>query len=269
MGNPDFNLCKWICPAICSIAAIITANTFAFWCRSFKFESNAVDVPPSLEPILGDEFALETLHFSPWTQLKTSTSIVIDGSDVTIYTRDECVDWDNDNDMDTKWVFVRAATIITPVLGLIFTCLICCTPCLSEGVAKLWHGMSMCFILVLTLFQGLTFLIYRSNACDRNEVVGDIGNLLRNVTNSSFAFYDEECDWDEGSNSNIVATCCWFLTGVCMLLLGVPKLDVEPEAKEEAEAEEEAPEEAPADKEEDADNEEEGGDKNEEDVKET
>mmetsp|Transcript_40732 Transcript_40732/g.84763 ORF Transcript_40732/g.84763 Transcript_40732/m.84763 type:complete len:218 (+) Transcript_40732:340-993(+) len=205
------------------------------------------------------------MHFGPWYQLQTEVQeIGISEDGITVYTWDNCVEWIDDSGRDTTWQFVRAATVITPIFGVVFTCFICCTPCLDEVVAKMWKGMAMCFLIVVTLFQGLTFLIFRSNACDANRVVGNVGNDLRNLTNSSFVFYDDECEWDEGSSSNVVAVVCYFLTGLIMLAMGVPKSsddgeDEAPPAKEDPAAEEggdkpeEQAEEAPV---EDADKEE-------------
>jgi len=70
------------------------------------------------------------------------------------------------------------------------------------------------FIVVLPLFQGLTFLIYNSSLCTDNPVLAELGVS---------ADYSQECQWDGGSTSNAASVALWFLTGVAMVIVGCPK----------------------------------------------
>ena len=36
--------------------------------------------------------------------------------------------------------------------------------------------------------------------------------------------YNNTCEWDKGSSMNVAAVCCWFCTGVAMILTGPPVL---------------------------------------------
>jgi hypothetical protein len=56
----------------------------------------------------------------------------------------------------------------------------------------------MAFVLsvLLTIFQGLTFLVYASDLCEE---------------------YD--CDFSRSSGFSVAALCCWFLAGLCFLIM--------------------------------------------------
>ena len=96
--------------------------------------------------------------------------------------------------------------------------------------------MGLTFIIVLTLFQGLTFLIFKSNACEDNPVTRALkeelssyartnGITAREEANFNLTIdqlWEDECSWDSGSSANVVAVICWFLAGVFMLGLGAP-----------------------------------------------
>jgi hypothetical protein len=209
---------------------------FGFWCRTFTFDANSYKVGEAT-------VSADDLHFSPWYMQKTTLedSYVSDG---TLYytVRDECVTWGEDE--DTKWNFVKAITIITPILGGILSLMVCMSACGISSVIKMWHCIAMTYIVVLTLFQGLGFLIFQSNACEENPVKRKLENELAkvaekypNLTNaiaSSGAFdkltnttdggiiWDSDCSWDKGSTFNVVAVVCWFLAGAFMLVLGAP-----------------------------------------------
>ena len=174
------------------------------------------------------------LHFSPWRRMKTTRTMEPGEGLASITTEDECVSWGSD--MDTKWVFVRAITVITPVVGGIMTLVLFMTPCLPKLVAKAWYGMAATYIVLLTLFQGLGFLIYRTNACEENPVARAFTDEITTYAESEgidtsqdpvFDFdaaklWDDECSWDKGSSLNVVSVVCWFLAGLVMLALGPP-----------------------------------------------
>mmetsp|Transcript_14022 Transcript_14022/g.38752 ORF Transcript_14022/g.38752 Transcript_14022/m.38752 type:complete len:261 (+) Transcript_14022:91-873(+) len=206
--------CKNSCPTTgFAICAVIASAIFAFFCKSVKIEAISVE---------GADFLLgnNDLRFGPWTQLRTK---VIDvGPGLTIQTQDSCVEWDNNPDIDSKWTAVRAFTIITVVLGALLTLIVSMADCIRPShIAPLWRPISGCFLIVLPLFQGLTFLLFRSDACDANAVTR---NLEREHGSDEWAprLYEEECSWDTGSSANVISVVLWFATGVAMFVTGPP-----------------------------------------------
>lgn len=77
----------------------------------------------------------------------------------------------------------------------------------------------MVFLVVLPLFQGLTFLIYNSSFCTDNPILA-----LYGVSDD----YSSECQWNQGSTANVVSVVLWFLTGVAMMVVGCPQRPVRP-----------------------------------------
>ena len=76
----------------------------------------------------------------------------------------------------------------------------------------------MKFIFIITLFQGLTLLIFKSDACLNNSVL----NYIEGRFDDDPQLYSSECAWDDGSYANIASIVLWFLTAVAMLILGRP-----------------------------------------------
>ena len=140
------------------------------------------------------------------------------GDKTRIVTRKNCIDWQHDPTIDSKWKTVKAFTIISAILGGFLTIPLWFTPCLAGRISEnTWRAVAIAFTVVLTLFQGLTFLIFKSNACNSNAAVNNIHESL------NLLFYEEECDWDSGSTANVIAVICWFLTGIFMLFTGPPQ----------------------------------------------
>ncbi|KAL7567053.1 hypothetical protein ACA910_002780 [Epithemia clementina (nom. ined.)] len=164
-----------------------------------------------------------------------------------VTTRDECVEWGDDE--DNKWKFVKAITVITPVIGGILSCMLCLTPCASKIIGKFWHCMALTYIVVLTMIQGLAFLIFQSTACEDNPTVRALTEQVENliimqvpglsgrsdielaaissrdtlsIDLSSFV-WKTDCSWDKGSSFNVAAVVCWFLAGAAMLTIGAPR----------------------------------------------
>jgi len=226
--------CKNSCPTTgFAICAVIASAIFAFFCKSVKIEAISVE---------GADFLLgnNDLRFGPWTQLRTK---VIDvGPGLTIQTQDSCVEWDNNPDIDSKWTAVRAFTIITVVLGALLTLIVSMADCIRPShIAPLWRPISGCFLIVLPLFQGLTFLIFRSNVCEDNSVAQALNKLLQLRADTDEDFYEDECSWDEGSSANVAAIVAWFFAGISMLLFnGPPQDDEDDYSSDEEEAEDNA-----------------------------
>jgi hypothetical protein len=93
-----------------------------------------------------------------------------------------------------------------------------------------WRSLAIFLSVIITLFQGLTLLIFRSNAACHNNLV--VHSLEESVGRSGV--YSESCVWDEGSSANVASICLWFVTGVSMILIGRPKATPRPPAETQA-----------------------------------
>jgi hypothetical protein len=74
-----------------------------------------------------------------------------------------------------------------------------------------WNQLAGLYMVILPLFQGLTFLMLRSELCSSNSPIfaameGDYGS----------------CQWNSGATANVFGIVLWFLAGVTMLKMGVP-----------------------------------------------
>mmetsp|Transcript_14060 Transcript_14060/g.18336 ORF Transcript_14060/g.18336 Transcript_14060/m.18336 type:complete len:285 (-) Transcript_14060:196-1050(-) len=212
---PEESLCRillhtialWV-PAMLASGAFISSMLFSFWCESIKFE------PVERNSTLA---VLDVLHFGPWYQLETYVDYDEVGDYTRVMTIKECVDWKFDPEIDSKWKAVRAFTVMTAIIGGFATLALWFIPCVRGRINdSLWKGTSLLFCVVLTLFQGLTFLIFRSNACDTNS-------MLQGVKAVAGTFlYEDECQWDSGSSANVVSTVMWFCAGLVMIITGPP-----------------------------------------------
>ena len=197
-------------PAILATGGTVCSMVSGFWCESIKFEA----LDPVLENIQRDD-----LHFGPWKQLEVTIETVEIGSGYEkVVTRKECVDWKFDPTIDSKWKAVRAFTIITAIVGGFLAIGLWFVPCLGGRISDtIWRGVAITFTVFLTMFQGLTFLIFSSNACDANSVTLTLQQRYNTL------FYEDECSWDSGSTTNVIAVVLFFLTGITMLISGPPK----------------------------------------------
>jgi hypothetical protein len=75
----------------------------------------------------------------------------------------------------------------------------------------------MKFCVLITLSQGLTLLIFKSTACTDNNIIRAMEESMGGLD-----IYKNTCEWDKGSSMNVSAIVLWFLTGLCMIVMGPP-----------------------------------------------
>mmetsp|Transcript_890 Transcript_890/g.1657 ORF Transcript_890/g.1657 Transcript_890/m.1657 type:complete len:270 (+) Transcript_890:52-861(+) len=212
------NTCLLWIPALLSTGAFCCSMVASFWCETIQFEPNS-----NLQDEGFPDIQLDSLHFGPWYQLEVRVENIDIGGNTKVTTIQDCVDWETDPDPDSTWKTVRAFTIIVAILGGFATVALWFVPCVRGRItAALWQAVAGClYVVTLTLFQGLTFLLFRSDACDANAVTR---NLEREHGSDEWAprLYEEECSWDTGSSANVISVVLWFATGVAMFVTGPP-----------------------------------------------
>ena len=148
------------------------------------------------------------MKFGAWyqQQVQTTTNQVGAYTSYSVSTTCTRINEDLFESVDAQWNTAKAFTIITPIFGGLLTFVLILAPCCYFLSAGQWRTIAIIYSVFLTLFQGLTFLLFPSSLCT--------GFLLSPENNN--------CTWAEGSTTNVIATVCWFLTGITMLAIGVP-----------------------------------------------
>ena len=200
-------------PAFLSTVALTASFVSGLWCQSIKFQA-ADDVNP-------------TLQFGPWYRQTTELVEIGTIDNETKYTtRNSCTPLKDYGDyyVDTKWKTTRAFTVLAPLIGAFLTFGLYLNACFYRANAACykWTAVVM-YMILLTTFQGLTFLLLESNLCQENPFLLD-----------SAAIYPNDCEWDDGMTANVVSTAAWFLTGAVMLIQGAPKRPPRPPAETQA-----------------------------------
>jgi hypothetical protein len=165
-----------------------------------------------------------------------------------------CVDYPGGSEFDTKWESAKALSITSWVLsGLacVFICLGCCM-LTFQNRGKIFG----CFLLLITIFQGLTLLVLASANCtgEGNAVFLKFPGLRQ--------YYADGCTMSQGAHMNIASTVFYFLAALASFKM--PKQYVRYDEGEmiassaELHVEEKEMEEQPVDEGQKADDEEEG-----------
>jgi len=201
---PIISRCLGLIPICLACFAFICCFINNFWCDSIQFSVSESAATPNLSPI----------SLGPWYLQKTEVTTFTSGGDTRVFVRDVCVQLPGAVEIDSKWKAVRAFSIIVPVVGGLATVAVFLTNCLYFMSDALWKSIGILFAVVLTLFQGLTFLLLDSNACSTNP--------LQAIDPSSAwdGIYSDECEWSSASSANVVSVVCWFLAGLGMLAMG-------------------------------------------------
>ena len=183
----------------------MTSFLFSFWCQSIAF------VPDG--EAIGD---LETIRVGPWSAaIKTTSTVTAGGDTQYIVEGNSCEAFPSGVvEADAKLKTARAFGILALIIGGILVWFLFLAPCLYFVDDSKWRTVAIIYSVFLTLFQGLTFMVYDSSFCLDNAILASYG-----LTDS----YSAECAWDQGSTANVIATVLWFLTGVAMLRNGAPK----------------------------------------------
>lgn len=173
-----------------------------FWCETIAF-------PPTADSVVEG-----SMQFGPWYQSDLQESTVNVGGEPKIFVSNVCVQFPAGTYIDPKLKTVRAFSIIVAVLGGLMTVGLWLAPCFYSHTASSWRCTAIFFLVFITLFQGLTFLLYSSSFCDDNPVIA-----LKGYQDS----FEPTCVWDQGTTCNVISTVLWFLTGACMILQGAPQ----------------------------------------------
>jgi hypothetical protein len=177
-------------------------------------------------------------YTSPYLVRKTTViATSSEPPDVRIIVEDECISFLDDNyvSLDTKW---RSA-IVLHMIGIAWGILVCIFLIVSLfcSYPSCCYQCSGCaWILICTLFTGLTFLVLDSELCTDNPVLNDFEIQDK---------YEDGCEIGSGSIVLIIGIAGLFLTGVMSCAISgkdEPRKEKEKEKKEQDEDEKDAEE---------------------------
>lgn len=191
-------------PAVLASFGLVTSSLYSFQCESIKFEAQQ------------ESDFYSDLHFSVFYQKETRYVESPAGS--YLIEQKSCVEWTTDPNMDSTFKFVRVCAVLAPIIGGLLAIILWFRYCLAGRISKgAWRGIACIYAFFVAPLQGLTFLLYRSNACQDNSVVARMEeDFERND------LFQETCEWDEGSTANVFSVFLWFATAIAMLWVGTP-----------------------------------------------
>jgi hypothetical protein len=209
-------------PAFVASFAFMTSFIGNFWCESILFEPDTSAVSTN-DNMTTTTVMNETLYFGPWYRRETVLQrIPGSGGRERYQVKQVCTAYSGDVNIDAKWKTVRAFSIMAPLLGGLLTIVLYVSPCFMRLNEAMWKSIAHLFMIVITLFQGLTFLWLREgSACDPNTPL--YGSRSGALDLALSTFYPNECKWGPASTANVFSTSLWFLMGIAMYVIGVPK----------------------------------------------
>ena len=200
-------------PAFLSTIALTASFVSGLWCQSIKFQ--AADDGPN-----------PTLRFGAWYRQTTELvelGTIVDGDTKYYVTRSSCEPLDDYGDVDAKWKATRAFTVLAPLLGAFLTFGLYLNACFYRANAATFRYTAIImYMILLTTFQGLTFLLLDSNLCHDNPILSEEESAAAAAA-AATEIYPNDCEWDDGMTANVVSTVAWFLTGAVMLYQGAPQ----------------------------------------------
>lgn len=166
---------------------------FTLYCEAIKIESSNSNVPTV-------EFGLFTSR--KYFTLGNNNFRVKTGCFYTFGT---------DIFFDSKWRAARAFGAMALIIGGLAAIATIFGALSNRFNESSWQTLAGIYMVILPLFQGLTFLMLHSRMCSGEARL--------------FSFMDEfygECQWNSGSTANVFGIVLWFATGAFMLVSGLP-----------------------------------------------
>jgi hypothetical protein len=200
---------------LCGMAALLSSIVSNFWCRTISFKpAEFYGVPNGLPDISYGIWTRREVEF-----YSTSDGEEDEGDQTSIYSKNTCKQYSSSVYIDPAWQFARAFSIIAPTSGAFLVS----SAIFGSNNTMRWRAVAVLLMTFVTLCQGLTLLLFRSNACSNIPLIDEVQSNQVWSYLVSLA-YPGPCQFDSGSFATIVATLLWFVTGLFMIILGSPKL---------------------------------------------
>ena len=178
-----------------AVAAFGCSALFTFYCESVQVESTTDASRPTVE------FSL----------FMTKQYYVQEFPENNYRTKTGCFYFEDDISFDSKFKTARAFGCLTLLIGGFAIIVSIFGPICYRLSDSAWKALAGLYMVILPLFQGLTFLMLKSELCSGDALMfdfmeGDYGS----------------CQWNSGSTANVFGISLWFLAGTAMLFVGAP-----------------------------------------------
>ena len=184
-------------PAVLAVAAFMCSALFTFFCESVQVEPTTDTTLPTIE------FGLYTTKRYYIQEFPAGTYRVKTG----------CFYFESDISFDSKWKAARALGATTVAVGGLAIIVSIFAPMCYRVSDSAWKGLAGLYMVILPLFQGLTFLMLQSEFCSGNGLFADFAEVEGEYGS---------CQWNGGSAANVCGIILWFLAGAAMLFSGTP-----------------------------------------------
>lgn len=144
----------------------------------------------------------QTVNFGMWRY----ESFYVAADSEYIYKIDTCRSYSDNVDMDSKWKAAQAFSVIAPIWGIIVAFATCALP--RQGL--LAGGL----LMLATLWQGLVFLFFKSDACKKASENPLFAGLDPLPTAQQMASSQAECSMGSGARVAISATVFFFVAAL-------------------------------------------------------
>ena len=135
-----------------------------------------------------------------------------------------CRPYDRSIKLDSYWKAARAfsyiaftVAFVVIILNIVSSCQVTNRYGLNQRLTHPWEPF---FYLITSLFLGLCFLFFRSNACLSNSIIKQV--TARSTDNESPLFSDivfpDTCSLGQGGKFTISATVFWFVSSITSYL---------------------------------------------------
>jgi hypothetical protein len=222
-------------PIILTTIALLFSLLSSFWCQSYSFDSNRQRWPDwqfSLWNYRGTSFDQEAIDIIPNDNNNNNNNGILDNDnnedeDYNDLFVGKCQGYPSSVDFDGYWKAARAFSIIAAIVGGFFWLALLMSPFIFPSKSTSWKTMGMMMLVLMPLFQGLTFLMFRSDVCsDPNNNRSILLDRFSKRDSSALQGYSgRDCQWDRGCTLNAVGIGLWVLAGLMMMLTKSPKHD--------------------------------------------
>lgn len=210
--------CIGLIPISFAFLAVLCCFVSNFYCDSVRFNKLPSNADNDSDSDSATSDLYDNVALGPWYWKKTQVDTITDAAgNRRVFVRDVCVQLPGSVNIDATWKAVRAFSIMAPLIGGLATFLLAIVNCLYFLTDSQWKALAAIFAVVLTLFQGLTFLIFQSNACSDNPIYAAY------PSDAWSAVYESDCSWGGASTANVFSVALYFLTGLAMLKVGPPR----------------------------------------------
>ncbi|GKZ00514.1 hypothetical protein MPSEU_001003800 [Mayamaea pseudoterrestris] len=208
--------CAALLPAIGGFMSLIFSLSGGLWCRVVAIAPNHSfsDIGTSNGTQSQGLEDLPYRNLGLWKQQDIDyAGTVVDESsqNVAVVFSSSCVDYPDSLASDSMWKAAIGLQTATYVLSTVLSCVLVVSLCGCRMSVARMRLIGLLFVVGCSLFQGLTFLIFRSNLCSSQLTSTTFGML------QAAGIYESSCTLGRGGILICLAVAGYFVTGLLCL----------------------------------------------------